>query len=140
MFTGSELSTALAAVLVGAACIGYLLHVFWSHLNRSRTSDSAQLNEMATRLHEADMAREAAEEALEKSEAQRVRRETEAGERLAVMQVRLDGAIEGREAELTTELAATRLELETMREGLSNARRRNFELEAEIEALKGLPG
>ena len=139
MFTGSELSTAIAAVLIGAVCVGYLLHVFWSHLNRSRTSNNGQLNEMATRLHEADMSREAVEEALEKSKAQRVRRETEIGERLAVMQVRLDGAIEGREADLTTELAATRLDLETMREGLSNARRRNFELEAEIEALKGLP-
>ena len=139
MLTGSELSTAIAAVLIGAVCVGFLLHVFWSHLNRSRTSDSAQLNEMATRLHEADMAREAAEEAHEKAEALRSRRETEAGDRLAVMQARLDGAIEGREAELTTELAAVRLELETMRDGLSNARRRNIEIEAEIEALKGLP-
>ena len=65
------------------------------------------------------------------------RREAETAERLAVMQARLDGAIEGREAELTRELAAVRLELETMRDGLSNARRRNIELEAEIETLKG---
>jgi hypothetical protein len=140
MLTGTELSTAIAAVLIGAVCAGFLLHMFWSHLNRSRTSDSAQLNEMATRLHEADMAREAAEESYEKAEALRARRETAAGERLAVMQVRLDGAVEGREAELTTELAAARLELETMSGGLSNARRRNFELEAEIEALKGVAG
>ena len=140
MFTGSEISTAIAAVLIGAVCIGFLLHAIWSHLTRSRTSDSAQLHEMATRLHETDLAREAAEEAHEKAETLRARRETEAGKRLAVMQARLDGAIEGREAELTTELAATRLELETMRDGLSNARRRNFELEADIEALKGLPG
>ena len=61
-------------------------------------------------------------------------------ERLAVMQTRLDGAVEGREAELTRELAAVGLELETMRGGLSNARRRMIELEGEIEALRAAAG
>ena len=137
MLNGSELSIAIAAVLIGAVCVGFLLHWLWSHLNRSRISDGARLDEMAELLHEADMAREAAEIARSQAEALLARREAETAERLAVMQTRLDGAIEGREAELTRELAAVGLELETMRGGLSNARRRMIELEAEIEALQG---
>lgn len=140
MLTGSELEIAIAAVLIGAVCAGFLLHWLWNHLNRSRTSDRARLNEMASRLHEADMAREAAEEARDAAEALLGKREKETAERLAVMQTRLDGAIEGREAELTAELAQARLELETMRDGLSNARRRTMELEAEIEALRAAAG
>lgn len=140
MLTGSELTTAIAAVLFGAVCVGFLLHWLWSHLNRSRTSDSGRLDEMAERLHEADMAREAAEVARSQAEALLARREAETAERLAVMLARLDGAIEGREAELTRELAAVKLELETMRGGLGNARRRMIELEAEIEALRGVAG
>ncbi len=140
MLNGSELSTAIAAVLIGAVCAGFLLHWLWSHLNRSRTSAIARLDEMAVRLHEADMAREAAEVSRHQAEALLARREAETAERLAVMQTRLDGAIEGREAELTRELAAVRLELETMRGGLGNARRRIIELEAEIEALRRAVG
>ena len=101
MLTGSELTTAIAAVLIGAVCAGFLLHGLWSHLNRSRTSANARLDEMAARLHDADMARE---------------------------------------AELTRELAAVRLELETMRGGLGNARRRMIGLEAEIEPLRAAAG
>jgi hypothetical protein len=129
MLTGPELTTAIAVVLIGAVCAGFLLHWLWSLLGRSRTSDSVRLDEMAAQLHEADMAREEAEALL-------ARREAETAERLAAMQTRLDGAIEDREAKLTRELAAVRLELETMRDGLGNARRRNIELEAEIERLK----
>ena len=137
MLTGSQLTIAIAAVLIGAVCVGFLLHWLWSHLGRPRTSASARLGEMAERLHEADMAREAAEVARQQAEALLARREAETAERLGVMQTRLDGAIEGREAELTRELAAARLELETMRGGLINARRRMIELEAEIAALLG---
>jgi hypothetical protein len=137
MLNGSELTTAIAAVLIGAVCVGFLLHWLWSHLNRPRSSDSARLDEMAERLHNADMAREAAEVTRSQAEALLARREAETAERLAVMQTRLDGAIEGREAELTAKLAAVKLELETMRGELGNARRRMIELEAEIEALRG---
>ena len=136
MLSGSELRTAIAAVLIAAVCAGFLLHWLWSHLNRSRTSDRARLDEMAGRLHEAEMAREAAEVARHQAEALLARREAETAERLAVMQARLDGAVEGREAGLTRELAAVTLELETMRGGLSHARRRMIELEAEVEALR----
>ena len=137
MLTGSELTTAIGAVLIGAVCAGFLLHWLWSRLNRSRTSDSARLDEIAERLREADMAREAAEVARSQAEALLARREAETAERLAVMQTRLDGAIEGREAELTGELAAIRLELKMMRDGLGNARRRIIDLETEIEELRG---
>jgi hypothetical protein len=136
MLTGSELTTAISIVLIGAVCAGFLLHWLWSHLGRSRTSDSVRLDEMAAQMHEADMAREEAEVARQQAEALLARREAETAERLAVLQTRLDGAIEDREAKLTRELATVRLELETMRDGLGNARRRNIELEAEIERLK----
>jgi len=136
MLTGSELTTTISVVLIGAVCAGFLLHWLWSLLGRSRTRDSVRLDEMAAQSHETDMAREAAEDARQQAEALLARREAETAERLAVMQTRLDGAIEDREAKLTGELAVVRLELETMRDGLGNARRRNIELEAEVEALK----
>jgi hypothetical protein len=136
MLTGSELTTAVSVVLIGAVCAGFLLHWLWVHLGRSRNSDSVRLDEMAAQMHEADMAREEAEVARQQAVALLAQREAETAERLAVMQARLDGAIEDREAKLTGELAAVRLELETMRDGLGNARRRNMELEAEIEKLK----
>lgn len=136
MLTGSELTTAISVVLIGAVCTGFLLHWLWVHLGRSRNSDSVRLDEMAAQMHEAVMAREEAEVARQQAVALLARREAETAERLAEMQIRLDGAIEDREAKLTGELAAVRLELETMRDGLGNARRRNMELEAEIEKLK----
>jgi prophage endopeptidase len=137
MLSGSELSIAITAVLIGAVCVGFLLHWSWTYLNRSRTGDSARLDEMAERLHTAEMAREAAEEDRLQAEGLAARLEAETTEQLAAMQARLDGAVEGREAGLARELAEVRLELETMRDGLVNARRRSGELEAEIEALKG---
>ena len=129
MLTGSELSTAITAILIAAVAAGFMLRWLWSYLNRSRTSDSARLEEMAERLHEADMARETAE--LARSEAEAL---------LAAMQTRLDGAIEGREAELTRKLATAELDLETMRDGLGHARRRQVAIEAEIEELRGRAG
>jgi hypothetical protein len=137
MLNGSELTTAIAAVLIGAVLTGFLLHWLWSHFNRSRISDGSRLDEMAARLHEADVAREAAEVARQQAATLLARREAETAERLAVMQARLDGAIVGREAELTAGLDEARLELETMRDGLGNARQRIISLEAEIEALSG---
>jgi chromosome segregation ATPase len=137
MLNGSELTTAIAAVLIGAVVTGVLLHWLWSHLNRSRTGDGARLDEMAARLHDADIARERAEEAREQAEALLARREAETADRLAFMQARMDGAITGREAELTGALDEVRLELETMRDGLGNARRRIIDLETDIERLSG---
>lgn len=136
MIGRSELETAIAFVLAGAVCLGFVLHWLWQVL-RGAKSDSARLGEMAERLHAADLSREAAESACHDAEATLARREAEIAEQLAVMQSRLDGAIEGREAELTRELAETQTELEAMRDGLGNARRRILDLEAEIEALRG---
>jgi len=137
MLDGSQLQTAIAAVLIGAVLIGILLHWLWSRLWRPNASNSVQLDAMAMRLHEADLSREEAEEARETAKALLARRDAETAERLAEMQARVDGAFVGREAELAGELEATRLELETMHDGLVNARRRIIELEAKIEALSG---
>ena len=137
MLSQSELSIAITAILVGAVCVGFLLHWAWVYLGRSRTGDSARLEEMADRLHTAEIARETAEEDRKQAEGLLALREAEITEQLTAMQVRLDGALAGREADLARELTEARLELETMHDGLVNARRRTGELEAEIEALKG---
>jgi len=137
MLSGSELSIAITAILIGAVCVGFLLHWAWTYLNRSRIGDSARLAEMAERLHKAETAREVAEEDRQQAVGLAARREAETTEKLAAMQARLEGAVEGREAELARELAEVRLELETMHGGLVNARRRTSELEAQIEALSG---
>jgi len=136
MLSGSELEIAIAMMLTGAVCLGFVLHWLWLALG-GKKSDAQQLDEMAERLHEADLAREAAEESQREAEAVLARRELETAEQLAVMQVRLDGAVEGREAELARELAEAKLELETMRDGLANARRRILDLEAELETGQG---
>ena len=140
MLNGSELTTAITAVLIGAVCAGFLLHWLWSLVGRARTSDNARLGQLAAQLHDADMARDAAEAVREQAEVLLARREAASADRLARMQARLDGAIEGREAELTGELTAARLESETMRDGLGNARRRIIELENQAEALRGENG
>jgi chromosome segregation ATPase len=136
MFDGSELEIAIAMVLAGAVCLGFLLHLLWQALGGS-TTDAAEREEMALHLHEADLAREAAEAAQQEAAAALARCEADAAEQLAVLQARLDGETQGREAELERELSEARSELETLRGGLSNARRRNQELEAEIEKLRG---
>lgn len=135
MFNGSELQIAIAMVLTGAVCFGFVLHWLWQALGGTR-SDAARLAEMAERLHEADLAREAAEIACETAEAALGRRETETAEQLAAMQVRLDGALDERRAETERQLSEAMVELETMRDGLGNARQHILELEAEVAALK----
>lgn len=136
MLSRSELAIAITVVLIGAVCVGFLLHWAWTYLNRAKSIDSAKMGEMAEGLHQAEMAREAAEEARQQAEVTLARREAEITEQLTAMQARLDGTLAGREAELARELTEVRLELETMHDGLVNARRRTGELEAQIEALQ----
>lgn len=140
MLTGSELETAIAAVLIGAVCLGFVLHWLWLLPRGGTPGDGTRLDEMAERLHEADLAREAADEARREAVSQRARREAETAGRLAAMQSRLDGVVEGREAELSRKLSAALSELETMSGGLRDARQRTIDLEAEIEELRGENG
>jgi len=137
MLTGTELSTAISAILFAAVGVGFLLHWLWSGLGRARSSDAARLAEMAERLHQADLAREEAEVARQRAELRLAERETEATEQIAAMQARLDGAIEGREAALAAELATARLDLEALDGGLRAARQRIIDLEAELETRQG---
>ena len=135
MLSGSELEIAIAVMFAGAVGVGILLHWLWQVLGQSKT-DTTRLAEMAERLHEADMALEAAEEARQQAEAELARRESETAEQIAMLQARLDGQIEDRDADLERQLSETRTELEVMRDGLGNARKRISELEAKLEALK----
>lgn len=107
MLTGSELGLAIAAVLFGAVALGALLHWLWA---RSGSGGSA-----AERLHEAELGRETAEQALQEAETRHARREED----------------------LRRELAEARADLETMNDGLVNARKRLMELEIELERLRG---
>jgi len=103
MLTGSGLSTAIAAILFGAVCIGFLLHLLWSHLTRSRSAEAVQLEEMAVRLHEMEAARDDAEAARERAEVLLGQRQEEHDERVALMQRHSDEASE-RIAQLEAEL------------------------------------
>ena len=140
MFTGSELATAITAVLAAAVLAGFLLHWVWASYTRAHRTDGARLGEMAARLHEADMAREAAETAAQEAETRLAKAEAELAEKLAAMEARVEGTGNGREAELTAELDEAKRELEVMGDGLSNARRRMMEMEEEIAALKAKKG
>lgn len=130
MMSGTELALAVAAVLVFAVIVGWVLHWLWVRMGMAASGAEAELRDMTERLHRADMARETAEEARIRAESRLAAREDEMETRLTVMQTRLDGAIEGREAELAQELREARADLEAMSEGLRNARIRIAELEA----------
>jgi hypothetical protein len=137
MLTGSELEIAIAAALFGAVCLGFVLYWLWSALRGGARAELERLDEMAGRLHEAELAREGIEVAWREAEADIARREAGATEQVAAMQTRLAVEIEGREAELARQLSEALLELETMRDGLGNARRRIIDLEAELEESRG---
>jgi len=136
MLNGSDLTVATTAVLVGAICLGALLHWFWLWLGRGPAAEQAELDEMAARLHEADLSRENAEASLREAEAAAAQTAAEATERLAALERRYEDALDARETELQRDVAEARAELAAMRDGLGTARRRITELEAEIEALR----
>ena len=136
MLSGAQLATAISAVLVTAVVLGWILHWLWVRISNAATSDRDRLAEMSDRLHEANRAREEAEEARELAENLLAARESETERQLAEMQARMDGAVEGREADLIAELREARTDSETSMAGLRAARARVMELEAEIEQLR----
>lgn len=136
MLSGAQLATAISAVLVTAVVLGWILHWIWVRLSNAATSDKDRLADMSNRLHDANRAREEAEEARELAENLLASREAETEQQLAEMQARMDGAVEGREAELIAELREARTDSETSMAGLRAARTRIMELEAEIEQLR----
>ena len=136
MLTGGQLAIAISAVLVAAIVLGWTLHWLWMRLSNAAISDTARITEMINRLHEADRARESAEDAKELAENLLASREAEMENRLAAMQARLDGAVEGREAELSTALREAQADAEASMSGLRGARERIMELEEELRQLK----
>lgn len=136
MLSGSELTIAIAAVLLTAFALGWILHWIWARVAARALSDTARLAELVTRTDEAERAREQAEAARQMAENVAAEREVEMAGKVAAMQTRLDGAIEGREAALTEELRLAKADAEVSMEGLRLARIQVLELEAEIERLK----
>jgi acetylglutamate synthase len=136
VLSGGQLAIAISAVLAGAVALGWVLHWIWLRLSNAAMTDTARLTEMINRLHEADHAREAAEDARELAENLLASREAEMEGRMAAMQAQLDGAIGGREAELHRALREAQAESEAAMTGLGNARRRIMELESEIDELR----
>ncbi|MEM1162205.1 MAG: hypothetical protein AAGJ28_14815 [Pseudomonadota bacterium] len=132
MLTGFQLTIAISAILIVAVVVGWLLHWLWMRMSNAAISDTARITEMINRLHEADRARETAEDAKELAENLLASREAEMNNRMAAMQARLDGAIEGREAELATALREAKADAEASMSGLRSARERIMELEAEM--------
>lgn len=127
--TGPQLSLAIAAVLLFSVATGWILHWLWVRMGMAPGTTEAHMREMVDRLHAADRNREAAEEARIRAESRLAAREAEMENRMAAMQSRLDGVLEGREAELTRELREARAELAALSDGLRNARVRLAELE-----------
>ena len=140
MLTSVQLTIAIAAVLIAAIILGWFLHWLWSRLSHAAITDTARITEMINRLHEADRAREQAEDAKELAENLLASREAEMENRMAAMQSRLDGALEGREAQLTSALKEAQADSEASMAGLRGARERIMELEAEVEALREKSG
>ena len=136
MLSGGQLGIAISAVLAAAVALGWVLHWIWIRLSDAAMTDTARLTEMINRMHEADRAREAAEDARELAENLLASREAEMENRLAAMKARLDGALGGREAELSNALREAQADAEASMAGLRSARRRIMELEAEVDGLR----
>jgi len=136
MLTGGQLAIAISAILFAAIVLGWILHWLWMRLSNAAISDTARITEMINRLHEADRAREGAEDAKELAENLLASREAEMENRMAAMQSRLDGAVEGREEELSIALREAKADAEASMTGLRNARQRIMELEAELNEAK----
>ncbi|MEM7056280.1 MAG: hypothetical protein AAF557_01700 [Pseudomonadota bacterium] len=136
MLTGGQLAIAISAILFAAIVLGWVLHWLWMRLSNAAISDTARITEMINRLHEADRSREAAEDAKELAENLLASREAEMENRMAAMQARLDGAVEGREAELSIALREAKADAEASMTGLRNARQRIMELEAELNEAR----
>ena len=85
MLTGAQLTIAIAAVLVAAVVLGWFLHWLWMRLSNAAISDTARITEMVNRLHEADRAREVAEDAKELAENLLASREAEMENRMAAL-------------------------------------------------------
>jgi uncharacterized membrane protein (DUF106 family) len=136
MLTGAQLATAITAILLAAVAIGWFMHWLWMRLSNAAITDTARITEMINKMHESDRAREEADEARELAQNLLASREAEMNNRMLAMQSRLDGAIEGREAELSRELREARADAEASMEGLRSARTRIMELEAELESQK----
>ncbi len=132
MLTSTQLATAISAILASAVLLGWILHWLWTRAHRRARGDQSEVAEMAERLYSSDDARARAVEAREQAENLLASRESEMQARYDAMQHRLDGAIEGREAELVSELREARAEADASMSGLGNARRRIGELEAEL--------
>ncbi len=101
----TELVVITAVILFTAFVLGWLAHWLVQRFNRVETANVAELDHMASALHDAEEARDAA---------------------LA--------QLEARESELVHELNQTRAELQAAMDGLGNARREAEELRAYIEA------
>lgn len=135
MLTGAQLATAISAVLVAAIMLGWILHWIWARLANAG-SDTARLAEAIDRLHEADRARETAQDAQRLAQTLLAEREAEFEGRLADLQARLDAMVQDRDAELAGLVREARADAEASMAGLRNARRRIMELEAELDALR----
>jgi len=136
MLSGGQLAIAISAILASAVLLGWVLHWLWMRLSNAAITDTARITEMINRLHEADRAREAAEDARELAENLLASREAEMENRMAAMQARLDGAVEGREAQLATQLREAQADAEASMSGLRMARQRIMDLEAELARVR----
>ena len=136
MITGEQLSIAISAVLLIAVAVGWLLHWLWVKLSKAPGSPSKGMTDIADRMHEADQARERAEEALAKAQGQFSEREAELSAELETMRNDFSASNSAREQELAAALSEAKVDSETYKDGLRNARERIAELEAEVEELR----
>ncbi|MEM9097470.1 MAG: hypothetical protein AAGC79_03015 [Pseudomonadota bacterium] len=141
MLSSSQLAIAISATLTAAIVIGWILHWLWARAVNPAGGTAGRLAEMASNLHQNDAARHAAEEARALAETELAAKTSAFEEEIEAMRLRLNGAVEGREAALSQELHEARLDAEASMTGLGNARRRIAELEeriAELENSRGL--
>lgn len=66
--TRIDLFLAILAVLVVAMLSGWALHLLWARLTHRGAADAERLHEMAERLHEVELERDAAERRLQEAE------------------------------------------------------------------------
>ena len=130
---GFELAALLTGLALGLIAVGWVLHWLWSIAMPRDAIRDAELTRIATDLDRTEAERDEARDAFADIERRMASERTETDDRLAAMQRIVDGAVEGREAQLTADLREARLDAETAMAGLRSARQRIMDLEDALE-------
>lgn len=136
ILTEPVLAVWIAAALVVAGAMGWMLHALWRWLSMATGSERERIRELIEQAHAAEEAREAAEAARDTAETRLAEREAALTAEIARQTADAAAALAECEDRLGAALREAEGEARTAWDGLSAARRRIAELEREIAEIR----